>query len=123
LAGMYRVTSKSLTSPAMCEFSADGSKRVMRPIPERPLTILSQAVATSLPTGLTMPRPVMTTRRFTDDSQNRQKKGGPEFWLTGRHDRGGLLAADAARAERRFRSSRPGSRSRTGCGANWTPRC
>ncbi|CFO65559.1 Uncharacterised protein [Bordetella pertussis] len=76
LAGMYWVTSKSLTSPAMCVVSGVGSKREMRLMPERPLTILSQALAMSLPTGLTIPRPVMTTRRFTEDSSNRQNKGG-----------------------------------------------
>src|SRR3546814_16552119 len=34
------------------------------PMPERPWTMLSQAEASSLPTGDTMPMPVITTRRF-----------------------------------------------------------
>ena len=62
--------SKPFTSPAMCALNALGSKREIRPIPDRPQTILSQAVAMSLPTGLTMPRPVITTRRFTEHSSN-----------------------------------------------------
>jgi hypothetical protein len=33
-------------------------------MPLRPAKILAQAVATSLPTGETIPRPVMTTRRL-----------------------------------------------------------
>src|SRR5690606_37832144 len=69
LADRYSVTSKSFTSPAIWALNGEGSKRVMRPIPERPLTRLSHAVSISLPTGETIPRPVMTTRRFTDDSE------------------------------------------------------
>ena len=62
-AGMYWAMSKPLTSPAICAGNADASKRVIRSMPERPATRFSQAEERSLPTGLTMPRPVMTTRR------------------------------------------------------------
>src|SRR6202451_2002169 len=37
-------------------------------MPLRPARILAQAVATSLPTGETIPRPVMTTRRLLTTS-------------------------------------------------------
>src|SRR5215475_10438948 len=60
---MYFVTSKFFTSPAICALKLVASKRVMRVTPERPSSALFQAVATSLPIGEMMPRPVMTTRR------------------------------------------------------------
>jgi hypothetical protein len=40
-------------------------------IPLRPARILAQAVATSLPTGETIPRPVITTRRLLNTNSNR----------------------------------------------------
>jgi hypothetical protein len=40
------------------------SKRVTGPMPLRPARIEAQALATSLPTGETIPRPVMTARRL-----------------------------------------------------------
>src|SRR5699024_2092696 len=68
LAGRWSVMCKSFASPAIRAVRSSVLKRVMGPIPERPLTILSQAVGISLPTGETMPNPVITTRRFTNDS-------------------------------------------------------
>src|SRR5512139_3336809 len=63
LGDMYAARSKSFTSPAMRHPSPDASKRVMGPMPERPASSASQDDATSLPTGLTAPSPVTTTRR------------------------------------------------------------
>src|SRR5215472_7935030 len=40
-----------------------GSKRVIGPAPEQPARRPAQVAATSSPTGVTAPRPVMTTRR------------------------------------------------------------
>src|SRR3990172_5810801 len=62
-ADMYCVTSNPLTSPAICAEKAAGSKCVMREIPGLPARMLDQASVTVLPTGLMIPRPVMTTRR------------------------------------------------------------
>src|SRR5690554_4972757 len=56
--------SKSRTSPAMRVAKLDASKPVTGPMPERPWVMDSQAAATVLPTGETMPRPVTTTRRW-----------------------------------------------------------
>src|SRR5690606_19404577 len=75
-------------------------------MPERPLMTLSQAVLTSLATGETIPRPVMTTRRFTEDSSRRprpQRKirfdnRGPT--PRGGHRRPFAAGATAARAGR-----------------------
>src|SRR3546814_4207220 len=63
-AGIQTLGSKSRTSPAIRVANAEASKLVIGPMPERPLTMLSQAEARSLPTGDTMPMPVITTRRF-----------------------------------------------------------
>src|SRR5581483_11792816 len=49
--------------PAMRDGKPVASKRVIGPMPERPARIASHAVATPMPTGETMPRPVTTTRR------------------------------------------------------------
>src|SRR3990172_11669435 len=62
-ADMYCVTSKPLTSPAICAEKAAGSKWVMREIPGLPARMFGQASVTVFPTGLMIPRPVMTTRR------------------------------------------------------------
>src|SRR6266850_6939862 len=63
---MYGATSKRFTSPAIWLARRDGSKRVMRVIPEVPASALSQASWTLFPRGQTTPRPVTTTlRRFT----------------------------------------------------------
>ena len=42
----------------------DVTKWVIGPMPERPLTMPSQVLARSLPSGETMPIPVTTTRRL-----------------------------------------------------------
>ncbi len=56
--------SKLRTSPAaLCSYG-DGSNRVISSRPETPLTRLDQAVATSFPTGLMTPSPVIATRRL-----------------------------------------------------------
>src|SRR5581483_5989422 len=63
---MYGATSKSFTSPAIWLARREAPKRVMRAIPPLPPSAASQACATLLPMGLTMPRPVRTTlRRLT----------------------------------------------------------
>src|SRR6266404_5862548 len=62
----YGATSKFLTSPAIWLVRREASKRVMRVMPPVPASAASQACATLLPSGLTMPRPVRTTlRRLT----------------------------------------------------------
>src|SRR3546814_4219880 len=58
----HLVTSKSRTSPAMRVVKPVVSKWVIGPMPERPLTMPSQLLARSLPSGETRPRPVTTTR-------------------------------------------------------------
>src|SRR5688572_22777099 len=60
---MYGATSKPFTSPAIWQARRAGSKRVMRVMPDLPASAFSQASATVLPIGLTMPRPVTTTLR------------------------------------------------------------
>ena len=58
--------SKFFTSPAIWLDRRDGSKRVMRVMPDLPARALSQASATVFPIGLMIPSPVTTTlRRFT----------------------------------------------------------
>src|SRR5690348_12457053 len=56
--------SKSRTSPAIRVGNVLASKCVTGPMPLLPSRTLPQAVARSLPTGDTMPRPVTTTRLF-----------------------------------------------------------
>src|SRR6185312_13277182 len=56
--------SKPFTSPAMRVGNALASKCVIGPMPLLPATTFFHAVATSLPTGETMPIPVTTTRRL-----------------------------------------------------------
>src|SRR4029453_17974264 len=56
--------SNSRTSPAMRVGNVLASKCVIGPMPLVPATIARHAVGTSLPTGLTMPSPVITTRRL-----------------------------------------------------------
>ena len=63
LAGRYCSMSKPFTSPAKRQEKALASNRLTGAMPEVPDTRLDQAVATSLPTGDTTPRPVTTTRR------------------------------------------------------------
>src|SRR6266571_4455467 len=57
--------SKPFTSHANRTGDCAGSKRVIGPAPERPATSASQVARAVLPTGVTRPRPVMTTRRGT----------------------------------------------------------
>ncbi len=57
------LASKSTTSPAIRESTREGSKAVIVRIPERPAVSPSQVVATSLPSAVTAPIPVTTTRR------------------------------------------------------------
>src|SRR5687767_652745 len=59
----YCSTSKSLTSPAKVVSWSVASKRVIGPMPDRPSTMPCQVDATSLPSGVISPMPVMTTRR------------------------------------------------------------
>src|SRR5437867_931973 len=58
-------SSKSRTSPAICTEISDGSKREIRRTPLRPCKTPSVKAAFPTPLGLTVPMPVITTRRFT----------------------------------------------------------
>ncbi len=60
----YSSTLNPCTCPPMRTGKALTSITVMGPTPLRPLTMPSQAVATVLPRGETMPRPVTTTLRL-----------------------------------------------------------
>src|SRR5262249_36533561 len=62
---MTRRGSKPFTSPAMRESRRLASNRVMGPMPERPSQIALQNSGTVLPTGVTAPSPVTTTRGFS----------------------------------------------------------
>src|SRR5688572_31085191 len=63
LAERYFAGSKPFTSPAIWELKAEGSKRVMRVMPDWPARMLFQASGAPMPTGQTVPRPVTTTLR------------------------------------------------------------
>jgi hypothetical protein len=54
---------EAFTSPAIFTGKEEVSKRVISPMPERPLVMASQYSDTVLPTGETTPRPVTTTLR------------------------------------------------------------
>src|ERR1019366_5147175 len=54
---------KSFTSPAIRTGNPEVSKRVIRPIPDRPAIRASQFLSTPTPSGVTSPTPVTTTRR------------------------------------------------------------
>src|ERR1051325_288183 len=58
-----RPGSKPFTSHANFTGLCAGSKRVMGPAPERPASRPSQVLWTSVPSGVTSPRPVIATRR------------------------------------------------------------
>src|SRR5882762_7195677 len=58
-----RAGSKPLTSHANFTGLCTGSNRVIGPAPERPATRPSQVLCTSVPRGVTNPRPVIATRR------------------------------------------------------------
>src|SRR5439155_16937158 len=65
LGSIHDAASKSRTSPpALCSYLLM-SKRVSSASQERPSTRLVHAASRSLPTGLTTPRPVTTTRRVS----------------------------------------------------------
>src|SRR5262245_66344020 len=59
---MYREASKPFTSQANRTDSLEGSNLVMIPAPGRPSSRLAQVESTSVPTRVTSPRPVTTTR-------------------------------------------------------------
>src|SRR5205823_10198821 len=63
LRGITASASKSRTSPPILASTREGSKSVMRRIPLRPAFMHSQVVRASLPSGVTAPMPVTTTRR------------------------------------------------------------
>ena len=62
--GIQSAALKPFTSAAKRVGSAAASNLVMGPTPLAPLSRLSQACATPMPTGETMPSPVTTTFRF-----------------------------------------------------------
>src|SRR5919201_830880 len=74
LRSMYCVASKPFTSPAICVSYGAGSKREMRVMPLRPCVSESQLLATSSPSGVTMPMPVTTTRRVIS-SRSHARRG------------------------------------------------
>src|SRR6266566_7440447 len=61
--GITASASKSRTSPPILASTREGSKEVIRRIPLRPAFMQSQVVRASLPSGVTAPMPVTTTRR------------------------------------------------------------
>ena len=63
LRSMTRLASKSLISPAIRLVRRSGSNAAMCRTPDLPATSRSQNVGTSLPSGVTAPMPVTTTRR------------------------------------------------------------
>src|SRR4051812_2446528 len=54
---------RPLTSPAIWQAKPEASKREILPMPDRPARMSPQPSSTLLPTGLTRPSPVTTTRR------------------------------------------------------------
>src|SRR5262245_10067286 len=62
-----------LSSPANFTAWAEVSQAVIGPIPLRPARRPSQVLSVSIPTGLTAPMPVMTTRRI----RRKPYHGGP----------------------------------------------
>ena len=79
---------KFLTSPPMRTLNWVGSNREMVSMPEQPASRLAQASGALLPTGVTAPRPVTTTRR---GSAIRAHCGGS--WLICRHHPRAVRAA------------------------------
>src|SRR5678815_252236 len=63
---MYWRGSKPFTSHAKRTDSREGSNLVMGPAPERPARRALQVDSVSVPTGVTSPMPVTTTRRAND---------------------------------------------------------
>ncbi len=81
LADRYCAGSKPFTSPAICELKGEGSKRVMRVMPDWPARMLFQASGTPIPTGETMPRPVTTTLRLDKFAPGRDEDQDFEWLL------------------------------------------
>src|ERR1700753_2385606 len=63
-ADMYGSRSSFLISPPKCVGKVVVANRPRGAMPLRPPKMFDKAPATSLPTGETIPRPVMTTRRL-----------------------------------------------------------
>src|SRR6266516_3325667 len=63
LAPSATVGSKSVHSASTFDGTSSGSTRVSGPTPERPAVMASQYALTPIPTGVTAPIPVTTTRR------------------------------------------------------------
>src|ERR1044071_5964045 len=64
LRSMYSVGSKPVASQAKWTAKSVESNCVISPAPERPATSASQVDSTSTPSGVTAPRPVITTLRL-----------------------------------------------------------
>src|SRR4051812_44251327 len=63
-------------TPAILTARSSAQSASIRRTPERPLTMASQVLATSPPTGLVVPRPVTTTRVRLIAARFRAKKDG-----------------------------------------------
>ena len=94
--------SKSLTEAAKRVAKSVVSNDVMGAAPETPATMLSQLVGTSLPTGVTRPRPVTATRLFdtsappTDVDDSAADRTGPAGSAGSRGRGGGSGPGDQA---------------------------
>src|SRR3984893_16167646 len=75
---IYGSRSSCRISPPKCVGKLAVSKRVTAAMPLRPDRIESHALATSLPTGETIPRPVTTTRRLLNGDSSRGFAQTPE---------------------------------------------
>src|SRR5437870_9731149 len=73
--GITASASKSRTSPPILASTREGSKEVIRRIPLRPAFMQSQVVRASLPSGVTAPIPVTTTRRSPRSAKLRGAEG------------------------------------------------
>ena len=62
LRSMYRVGSNPLSSQANCVLNLDASKCVIGAAPLTPFIRFCHVEGTSLPSGVTAPNPVITTR-------------------------------------------------------------
>src|SRR5579871_1964647 len=82
---MYLSISKPCTSPAICDANGAASKREMRVIPGLAATMLDHASSSVLPTGLTMPSPVTTTRRRVKSGTSKLNVRGSRLLAVG-HD-------------------------------------
>src|SRR5574338_154059 len=91
LGARYWAMSNPRTSPAICEVKVEGSKRVMRLIPDLPATMLVQLCATPMPTGAMIPSPVTTTLRLAKWAPERSGLDVTLDVIDGLLDRGDLL--------------------------------